>query len=294
MDVSIEQYVQKKQVLINQELHQILKNKEIPERLKTSMEYSLQAGGKRLRPILLLGAIDDFGGELEKGIPIALAIEMLHTYSLIHDDLPAMDDDDLRRGVPTNHRQFGEATAILTGDALLTYSFELISTNQQLSDHEKIYLIREFSKAAGPEGMVAGQMLDIMAEGIEISLDDLENIHQLKTGQLLCFSIIAGAYLSGVRGTVLQNVKNFATCLGLIFQVQDDILDVIGDQKLTGKAIGSDEERDKSTYPKLLGIDGAIRQKSLYVTKAVNILDELSIKGKKLEQLLYYVSEREA
>ncbi|MBT2214411.1 polyprenyl synthetase family protein [Virgibacillus dakarensis] len=232
------------------------------------MLYSIEAGGKRLRPILLTASFEAYDQDKQKIISTAAALEMIHTYSLIHDDLPAMDDDDFRRGKPTNHRVFDEATAILAGDALLTYSFQIISDDPLLTDRQKIFLIKLLSQASGPNGMVAGQMMDIEAENNAVSLERLEEIHALKTGELIKFAIIAGAFIGGATNKQLEFLDQFAYNLGLIFQVQDDILDVIGDQDKIGKPVGSDEGNNKSTYPKLLGTEGAIEQKQQYVKRA--------------------------
>src|SRR5690625_1592167 len=203
------------------------------------MSYSLFAGGKRLRPILLLASYNTFASNKEKVFKTAAALEMIHTYSLIHDDLPAMDDDDYRRGKLTNHKVFDEATAILAGDALLTYSFEIIAEDPSLNDVEKVYLLRMLSKKSGPKGMVAGQILDLAYENKDITLEQLEEIHHLKTGQLLKFPILAGAFLGNATEEELKYLEEFAHYIGLIFQIQDDILDVIGDEEKLGKPVGS-------------------------------------------------------
>jgi geranylgeranyl diphosphate synthase type II len=257
------------------------------------MHYSLLAGGKRLRPVLLFASYETFQMEHAKTLRTALALEMIHTYSLIHDDLPAMDDDDYRRGALTNHRKFDEATAILAGDALLTYSFELIATDPLLSDTEKLYILQALTKASGPEGMVAGQILDIEGESMELSLKDLEKIHQYKTGALISFAITAGAYLAKVSTSQLGYLQQFAYYLGLIFQVQDDILDIVGDPEKIGKPVGSDTANEKSTYPSLLGIDGAIKQKDVYVNNAIKALQLAKAEHGYLHGLLHYFSQRE-
>lgn len=266
----------------------------IPQQLHDSMEYSLLAGGKRLRPILLFASYHAFQEErYEKVLHTATALEMIHTYSLIHDDLPAMDDDDFRRGKLTNHKKFDEATAILAGDALLTSAFELVSKDDQLTADEKVFLIQALSHAAGPEGMVAGQILDMEGEKRKLSLGELEAVHRLKTGKLISFAIIAGAYLGNARKEQLEYLKQFADYLGLIFQVQDDILDVIGDAEKLGKPVGSDEENTKSTYPNLLGLDGAKAQLAQYTEKALVTLHKADIHDSYLEKLLHYFGERD-
>lgn len=274
-------------------MQHILTNKKIPESLQKSMVYSLLAGGKRLRPILLFASYETFAVEPAKTIRSAIALEMIHTYSLIHDDLPAMDDDDYRRGAPTNHKKFNEATAILAGDALLTYSFELIATDPLLMDVEKVFILQSLTKASGPEGMVAGQILDMEGETKTLTIEQLEMIHINKTGALISFAVTAGAYLAKVSTEQLKHLQQFAHYLGLIFQVQDDILDVIGDPEKLGKPIGSDSANDKSTYPGLLGLDGAIMQKENYIKKAEFSLKSAQAYDSYLYELLHYFSDRD-
>nr|WP_256558353.1 farnesyl diphosphate synthase [Halobacillus sp. A1] len=257
------------------------------------MLYSIEAGGKRLRPILLLATIEAFRGNLSKGLPVACALEMIHTYSLIHDDLPAMDNDDVRRGQPTNHKKFDEATAILAGDALLTLSFQIITDSNDLTNDEKVFIVKELSKASGPKGMVNGQMKDMQYENHDIPLLELEDIHRQKTGRLLSFAVLSGAYLAEADDQSMNNLTAMAGALGLIFQIQDDILDVVGDSHAIGKPTGSDEGNNKSTYPQLLGLEGAIAQKDRYVEAAKNALHESGINGTTLSELIDYLSSRD-
>ncbi|WP_328701103.1 polyprenyl synthetase family protein [Aquibacillus kalidii] len=285
-------YLAERQQLVTDELIKQISNLEAPSRLKDSMLYSLEAGGKRLRPILMMASCESYGGNYKSVLPVAIALEMIHTYSLIHDDLPAMDDDNFRRGKPTNHRKFDEATAILAGDGLLTYSFEHIVSLPHLSSEQKLFLIRILSKASGPTGMVAGQVLDMEAEKVDSSLAELEQIHRLKTGQLINFAIVGGAFIGGATKEQLESIEHFSNYLGLIFQVQDDILDVTGDQETIGKPVGSDEGNYKSTYPKLLGIEGAIKKKNDYVAKAKIALYKAGIEHSVLEELTDYLSNR--
>jgi len=259
------------QQLLNRELRALVEKLDAPSVIKDSMIYSLEAGGKRIRPLLLFATLDAFGIDPKKGIPAAAAIEMIHTYSLIHDDLPSMDNDDLRRGKPTNHKVFGDAIAILAGDALLTYSFEVIN---MLSDDfapptVKTKLIIEMAKAAGAEGMVGGQVADMEGENKILSLDELEYIHIHKTGKLLKFSVVAGAIMAHANESLLQNLSSFAHHLGLAFQIQDDILDLVGNQQIIGKPVGSDTVNHKSTYPQLLSLEGAraALQKQIMLSK---------------------------
>ena len=294
MSISIDEYIQQGKEAIEQELKNLFVHKNYPPILQESMKYSLFAGGKRLRPILLFASYDTFQKDTKKVYKTAAALEMIHTYSLIHDDLPAMDDDDYRRGELTNHKKFDEATAILAGDALLTYSFEVIADDPLLTNEEKVFIIQSLAYASGPEGMVAGQILDIEGETKSLSLQQLEKIHELKTGRLINFAITAGAYLANVTGERLKHLQQFAHYLGLIFQVQDDILDVIGDPEKLGKPVGSDEDKDKSTYPNLLGLDGAKEQKNVYEQKAIQALKEAKVNEESyLFELLYYFGQRD-
>lgn len=271
-----------------------IKRLETPARLKEAMLYSVQAGGKRIRPILLLAVMEAFGRDFTPGLPAACAVEMVHTYSLIHDDLPAMDNDDLRRGQPTNHKMFGEATAILAGDALLTYSFELIAMMQGhgIDDRMKTTLVSGLARASGPEGMVGGQMSDLLAEGKRLTLPELENIHLHKTGQLLSFSVEAGALLAGADDEQMERLRAFSRHLGLAFQIRDDILDVEGDAEQMGKASGSDQNREKSTYPQLLALSGAKQKCSAHLNEAKQYLHSVQMDGTVLEQLADYIVTR--
>lgn len=290
-DLSV--YIDRNKELVQKELINQLDQLTIPEVLKESMLYSVEAGGKRLRPILLLASYEAYADKLEKALPTAVALEMIHTYSLIHDDLPAMDNDDFRRGKPTNHKVFNEATAILAGDALLTYSFEIVGTDTGLSDEQRIRLVRMLAQVSGPTGMVGGQLLDMEAEDRAVSLEELERIHTLKTGELLRFAVFAGAYIAGANEKQLAALEKFAYYLGLIFQVQDDILDVTGDQEKLGKPVGSDEENQKSTYPKLLGLEGARNRKDYYVIEAKKALQLAGAEGSTLMELTDYFSNRD-
>ncbi|MED3735962.1 polyprenyl synthetase family protein [Virgibacillus pantothenticus] len=293
MELTMKQYLEEKKQLMDRTLQDYIQSLQIPLALKESMLYSLEAGGKRLRPILLMASYEAFNSDVAVTLSSAAALEMIHTYSLIHDDLPAMDDDDYRRGKLTNHKAFNEATAILAGDALLTYSFELISKDEKLTAVQKADLIALLAEACGPKGMVAGQILDMAAEDKTISLKELEQVHALKTGELLRYAVYAGAYLGGATKEQLNALETFAFYLGLIFQVQDDILDVTGDQAKLGKPVGSDVLNLKSTYPKLLGLDGAMEQKEWYVSKVKEALEKADVANSKLMDLTVYFSQRD-
>lgn len=249
---------------------------EMPPRLKESMLYSLQAGGKRLRPVLCLTCAALFGLEEEKALPFAAAIEMIHTYSLIHDDLPAMDDDDLRRGRPSNHRAFDEATAILAGDALLTDAF-LIMGGLDLPAPRVLAAIRELARAAGSSGMVGGQEWDMIHTGAAaITLEELRRMHAMKTGALLRASCVCGALLAGADAAAVEAIGAYGASLGVAFQIADDILDVTSDSATLGKPAGSDAEQGKSTYPALLGLDESRRLAGEHADAAVAALAGLN------------------
>ncbi|HAE62028.1 MAG TPA: farnesyl-diphosphate synthase [Eubacteriaceae bacterium] len=236
----------------------------IPEELYMSMKYSLMAGGKRLRPVMLL-EFSKFGQSDYKGaLPLACAMEMIHTYSLIHDDLPSMDNDDLRRGKPTNHKVYGENIAILAGDGLLNYSFETML--EGIEDGHDGYLqgMRQISKAAGARGMIGGQVDDIKNEGISMNIQTLDSINSRKTGALIKASVLAGAFFSKLDDERVENLEAYSEKVGLAFQIVDDLLDVTGDEKKTGKRAGKDQENKKTTYPVVYGIE-----------KSRSIVDEL-------------------
>lgn len=241
-------YMQRKMDLINQQLNEIYtENMALNKDLAKAMNYSLMAGGKRLRPILIMAAADALGVDGEKFLRLSTSIEFIHTYSLIHDDLPAMDNDDYRRGKLTNHKVFGEALAILAGDALLTMAFEIIATDKNVDAETKVKIITEMSKAAGAEGMVGGQVIDMQSENKKIDIQTLKQMHAAKTGALFCAAIRSGAILAGADEKQLANLTEYARQFGLAFQITDDILDVVGDEKTIGKPVGSDEKKDRKS-----------------------------------------------
>ena len=225
--------------------------------LRASMEYSLMAGGKRLRPILLMAAADAVGADGTKFLPVACALEMIHTYSLIHDDLPAMDDDALRRGKATNHVVYGDGIAILAGDALLTLAFTVILRQKDIPSETLLRVVDEISRAAGAEGMVGGQALDLEAENRQITMEELRSVHRGKTGALFCAALRSGAILAGATEEQLAALTSYADHFGLAFQITDDILDVIGSAEEIGKPVGSDEKNNKSTYVSLTSLPEA-------------------------------------
>ncbi|NHM93262.1 polyprenyl synthetase family protein [Staphylococcus sp. 10602379] len=245
--------------------------------LEESMRYSLEAGGKRIRPLLLLATLDMLSEEgYQKGMSSALALEMIHTYSLIHDDLPAMDNDDYRRGKPTNHKVYGEWMAILAGDALLTKAFELIATQNDLKPNIQIQLIQSLAQASGHLGMVGGQTLDMQSESQQLTLSQIQTIHEHKTGALIHFAIVAATIIAEAPPRITQLLSDFAKQLGVIFQIKDDLLDVYGDQEKLGKPVGSDILNDKSTYVTLLGKTEAEHQLNSHIQQAEDILNTLA------------------
>lgn len=290
--IVLESYLKEYKKLVEELLPTQIEALQMPSLLKESMLYSLTAGGKRIRPILLLATLEAFGKDKSLGYEAACAVEMIHTYSLIHDDLPSMDDDDLRRGKPTNHKVFGEAAAILAGDALLTYSFQIV-TKANLSPETKLLVIEELAHAAGAEGMVGGQMADIEGEEKKLSLKELEYIHEHKTGKLLSFGIIAGAIIAGASENQLSHLKNFSYHLGLAFQIQDDILDIEGNEQLLGKPVGSDTDKDKATYPALLGMENAKEKLQYHMGQAIMELEKAEIQDSMLKELSYYIAWRQ-
>lgn len=293
MKQTLRDFINEHQTVLHTEMKGHLENLQIPDELKESMMYSLQAGGKRLRPLLLLASFKMYQQDIRPILKTAIALEMIHTYSLIHDDLPSMDDDDYRRGEPTNHKMFDEATAILAGDALLTYSFELIANDAYLMDTQKAQLIADLSKASGPLGMVGGQFLDLEAENKPLTIAELEHIHTLKTGQLISFAVKSGAYIAHASPSTLSHLEEFSYYIGILFQVQDDILDVVGDAQKMGKPVGSDVEQHKSTYPHLLGLDEAKNMKERYVQYAKSALEKANGLGTLLDLFVDYISSRD-
>ena len=261
-------------------------------RLAESMEYSLMAGGKRLRPILVMAAADAVGARGTDFVQAACGIEMIHTYSLIHDDLPAMDNDDYRRGKLTNHKVFGEALAILAGDALLTQAFEVILRQQGVSAEVLVQVLKEMSIAAGPNGMVGGQVIDMLSEGKRISMEELRKMHMGKTGALFRAAIRSGAILGGASEAKLAALTTYADCFGLAFQITDDILDVVGDEAVIGKPVGSDERNEKSTYVTLTSLAEAKKLAADTVQQALDALEVFGDEAKFLRDLVKMLLER--
>ena len=253
---SVKKALKARGTLVANWLASCLEQKELPQGLRTAMEYSLLAGGKRVRPVLCLAAAGLFGLPAPKALPFAGALECIHTYSLIHDDLPAMDDDDLRRGRPSSHKQFDEATAILAGDALLTDAFAFMASVPDIPAERVLRALSEVALAAGSQGMVGGQFLDMQYTGMAgVTLDQLAAMHAMKTGALLTAPCVCGAILAGATPADVQKLRHYGQNLGVAFQIVDDILDETGTEEEIGKPVGSDRSAGKNTYPSLVGLE---------------------------------------
>lgn len=296
--IKINDYLQQKALLVEEALFRFLPEpSEYPPVIHEAIHYSLSAGGKRLRPILALAAGEAVGADdYRPMLPLACALEYIHTYSLIHDDLPAMDDDDFRRGKPSCHKVFGEGIAILAGDALLTYAFELLTKlslpEGNYREDQVIRVIAEISRSIGTKGLIGGQVVDLQSEGISIDINTLEYIHRHKTGALFKTSILTGAMLGGADEQQLEQLGQYADLLGLAFQITDDILDVEGDAALLGKPTGSDVAKGKATYPGLLGMEQARNMVDDCVAKSKEVLVSFSEKADPLRLLMDYIRDR--
>ena len=293
--MDLESYLKERGALVNKALDSLLPPEDrYPARVHSAMRYSLFAGGKRLRPILVLAAFEAVGGSGSGAMNAACAFECIHTYSLIHDDLPAMDDDDLRRGMQTCHRKFDEATAILAGDALLTFAFQVVaeSSLKGIDKERLLRVIFELSHSAGSFGMIGGQMADIEGEGSEVTLPELQKIHILKTGTLMLSALRCGAILGGASEEQFEALSAYGKSIGLAFQIADDILDVTGDTALTGKAVGADEARKKATYPALLGLEESKRRAGELVERAIAVLDIFGEEAEPLRAIASFITER--
>ena len=287
------------QDIVNNELEKYLRKEECPEKiLNNSMEYSLMAGGKRLRPILVLATYQLFKEDIEEAMPFAVAIEMVHNFSLIHDDLPEVDNDDFRHGKPTNHKQFNHPTALLAGDGLLNQAYIVLSEeilysaeNQYKENFcEKVRAFNEFSKAV--DRMIAGEYLDTELEGKQISKEMLEYIHINKTGALLKLCVRMGAILAGASEKDLKKLTKYAENIGLAFQIKDDILSEEGDPKITGKPVGNDKEMGKCTYVSYYGLDGAKKELDKITQEAIEQLKDYVEKAEFLRELALYIKDR--
>ena len=290
-----EEYMALKTKTVNKALEEAVPLQH-PLKIHEAMRYSLLAGGKRVRPILCIASCELVGGDESLTLPISCAVEMIHTMSLIHDDLPCMDNDDLRRGKPTNHKAFGEETAVLAGDALLSLAFQHIAAKTaKVSSDRVIQAIAELGSAVGSEGLVAGQVVDLCCEGKQVSLSELEYIHVHKTAKLLEASAVCGVIVGGGNVFEIERVRNYARCTGLLFQVVDDILDVTKSSEELGKTAGKDLASDKATYPKLMGIDKAKKFARKLANQAVQELAYFDpIRAAPLYYLAEYIANRQS
>ncbi|MFZ5994421.1 MAG: polyprenyl synthetase family protein [Thermodesulfobacteriota bacterium] len=294
--MDLKTYIAERRALVDQALDRCLPKEEGPAgEVMRAMRYSVFAGGKRVRPILCLAACEAMGGDIEHALPVACALECIHTYSLIHDDLPAMDDDDYRRGVPTCHKVFGEAMAILAGDGLLTFAFQLLSGISHNAGRRKansIEATRVIARAAGVHGMVGGQVVDMISEGKDADAATVRYIHTYKTAALIAGSIRAGALIAGGRRNKIDSLGRYGEALGLAFQVIDDILDIEGDPKEMGKATGSDVRKKKATYPSVYGLEesGIIAKK--LIEEAIGSLRGFGAEAEPLRAIAHYILDR--
>jgi len=293
---TLEVYLSQQQQRVEMALDRFLPSLDsYPPRLMDAMRYSVFAGGKRLRPILMLAATEAVGGETEAILPAACAIECVHTYSMIHDDLPAMDDDDWRRGKPTNHIVYGEAMAILAGDALLTHAFELLSRAPLVDRFSASVLLQVhqcLASASGGFGMIGGQVIDIISEGQEVDLATVEYIHRHKTAALIEASAVIGGLLGGGTDEEVEALRTYGHRIGWAFQIADDILDVEGDAAVLGKAVGRDAELAKATYPAVLGVDVSRQRARELMEEGIHALDVLRHDTGWLRQIASYIVSR--
>jgi geranylgeranyl diphosphate synthase type II len=290
----MKEYLVSRQKMVDDALQKFLPQASVkPKTIHKAMRYSIFAGGKRLRPILCLAAAECCGGEASEALPLACAIECIHTYSLIHDDLPCMDDDDLRRGMPTSHKVFGEAIAVLAGDALLTFAFELAAQVPAWPRYSLRDVISELAVASGSRNLIAGQVVDLESEGKRISLPLLRFIHESKTAALLRTTIRLGAMSANATPARLESLSTFGTSLGLAFQVIDDILDVTQSSEMLGKSAGKDLVAEKATYPSVVGLDASRRIAKRLTAEAHRSLKPFGQKAEILHGLADYLLDRE-
>lgn len=292
MQTTLKQFIEVQLPEIETTMFDLVEKIEAPAHLKESMLYSLKAGGKRIRPLFVAAVCEMYNKSLVSSYVVGSAVEMIHTYSLIHDDLPCMDDDELRRGKPTNHVVYGEALATLAGDALNTLAFGVVARLENVTAEQKLELINLLSVAAGAEGMVGGQILDMDGEKRLLNLQELETVHVNKTGALLRFSIESGAVLAGASAEDRKALVAYAHHIGLAFQIQDDILDIEGTSEQLGKTAGKDVAAEKSTYPALLTLDGAKKKLNEHYNFAIEALQKVSIDTTLLQQFAQYIVRR--
>ena len=296
--MSLKEYLEAKKGMVDEALDRFLPGESgISPEIFKSARYSVFAGGKRIRPILCMAAAEALGQDGAMTLPVACALEMIHTYSLIHDDLPAMDDDDYRRGMPTNHKVFGEDIAILAGDALLTEAFYLMSGSDLvngISPDRLLRIMHEISKAAGFFGMIGGQVIDLKSEGQDVTMETLNRIHTLKTEALITVSIRAGAIIAGADEHELRKLSEYGSKIGLAFQIADDILDIEGDQEILGKDTGSDREKMKVTFPALIGIESSKEKARGLIEEALTALASFDERAEPLRMIARFIVERKS
>lgn len=293
--MDIREYLDQKRRQVEESLRDLTQQPQgLPATHVEAMRYSLFAGGKRVRPILCLATAEAVRGRTADAMPAACALECIHTYSLIHDDLPAMDDDDFRRGKPTNHKVFGEAAAILAGDGLLTFAFELLSRPDQtgIADRDRIRIINLISRAAGSQGMVGGQVLDIECEGKDVPFETLRTIHSCKTGALITAAVQTGAVIGQATSEQFEALTQYGTNIGLAFQIVDDLLNVEGSLEELGKAAGSDAARQKATYPAFFGLSATKIKAREAAAAAIKSLHGFDDRADPLRELADYVVTR--
>jgi geranylgeranyl diphosphate synthase type II len=292
-DFDLKQYLEDRRLVVEEALEVALPQQDGPEaRVVEAMRYSLFAGGKRLRPILCLAASEAVGGDLQAAMPAGCALEMIHTYSLIHDDLPAMDDDDLRRGKPTNHKVFGEAIAILAGDALLTEAFVLLSDYNSMLPERVVQVIGVIAEAASYRGMVGGQVVDILSQNKRADLETVQQMHSRKTAALIGASTELGALAGKGSEAQVAALARYGRAIGLAFQIADDILDIEGDAELLGKTTGADEARGKVTYPAAVGLERSRQAANEMVKDALAALEGFDDRANPLRSLALYIITR--
>lgn len=291
--MDIKEIITEKADIINKVLRGYTEHENNPQSLiYEAMNYSLFAGGKRIRPVIMLLVCDMLSGDENEVMPFACAMEMIHTYSLIHDDLPAMDNDDYRRGKFTNHKKYGEAIAILAGDALLNKAFETVTSAVYKDSSRAIKAMSVLSKSSGTEGMIGGQTVDIESEGKKISPDELLYLHSLKTGAIIRSSGVIGAIMAGAGDDEIKAVDEYCKNFGIAFQIQDDLLDILGNEEILGKATGSDSANEKTTFVTLYGIEESKKAVDSYTEKACSALDVFGSKAQQLKALAYLLVNR--
>ena len=290
--MNLKAYLQERGALVNAFLEKRLGIDSISP-VDKAMEYSVTAGGKRLRPILLMASADALNCDGTQFVPVAAGLEMIHTYSLIHDDLPSMDNDDYRRGRLTNHKVFGDAMALLAGDGLLTQAFEVILEQQGVAPETLLEVVHLIAKCAGPAGMVGGQALDITSENKQLTYEEMKQLHEAKTGAMFIAAVRSGALLAGADAVSLKALTEFASLFGLAFQITDDIMDVVGDAAVMGKPVGSDAKLNKSTYVSLYGLDKARSMAADTLAQAETVLEPFGAKAEPLLEITRHMINRQ-